>query len=299
MLPAVTRHRALNALIDQTLRFTWNYGAVVPVGSHSTGWRSSASAGMVQIQGIRTLVERRDRPPCWAEDGSAIVIGGHDAHCLTSTQLGPTAGVCRYASVDFQVLSGIDVLTLYDLPAVVTPPRAQLIGDACAGLARIASAPPPTAIAHAATKQALGLHLLAVLLQDAPMNESGSHLLRHSPRMEPVLSYIDQHLDRRVEIRSLVRLSGLSLSRFHAVFRQVMREPPMTYLARRRIQRAQQLLVTTDQAIKDIAQAVGYDDAFHFSKAFRRHAGMSPLQYRRSASPWWPTDAATPDQPRP
>ena len=45
--------------------------------------------------------------------------------------------------------------------------------------------------------------------------------------------------------------------------------------------RANELLKTTDQPIKIIAYSVGYLDPLHFSKAFRQHYDCSPSQYRK------------------
>ena len=46
--------------------------------------------------------------------------------------------------------------------------------------------------------------------------------------------------------------------------------------------RANELLKTTDQPIKIIAYSVGYLDPLHFSKAFRQHYDCSPSQYRKN-----------------
>jgi AraC-like DNA-binding protein len=54
----------------------------------------------------------------------------------------------------------------------------------------------------------------------------------------------------------------------------------MRQLAILRMRRAGMLLESTDQKIGAIARAVGYDNAFAFSTAFKRYAGASPAQYR-------------------
>jgi AraC-like DNA-binding protein len=47
------------------------------------------------------------------------------------------------------------------------------------------------------------------------------------------------------------------------------------------MKKASQLLHNTDYPIKEIAQAVGYQNQFHFSKAFRKYYNTSPSEWRK------------------
>jgi AraC-like DNA-binding protein len=58
-------------------------------------------------------------------------------------------------------------------------------------------------------------------------------------------------------------------------------EPPLTYLARWRLQLAARLLQTTQKAILHVAMDVGYESEAAFSRAFKREFGLPPAQYRR------------------
>ena len=53
-------------------------------------------------------------------------------------------------------------------------------------------------------------------------------------------------------------------------------------LAQTRFTTATRLLINTDTHVHEIAYKLGYQDASHFTRAFRRTAGMSPTQYRKS-----------------
>jgi transcriptional regulator GlxA family with amidase domain len=58
--------------------------------------------------------------------------------------------------------------------------------------------------------------------------------------------------------------------------------PPLKYLARYRLDRARELLLSTDQSVAEIAAATGFRDPFYLSRVFRRAEGCSPNEYRRS-----------------
>ena len=272
---------ALQSLIAQTLRFHWYGGNVTAIGAHSTGWRSSPSAGVVQIHDLHTTLEQQDRPTLRGDSGSAFIIEPQTTHCFTSTTDVPGAlGCCRWASLDFHLLGGISVLSLYTTPQLVHGALAEQVGEASARLSALHRQPPASQVTQVVQRTAIGLELLSHLLATAEVNERGLLLLTHATRLQAVLSWIDEHLESQASRESLARLAQLSPSRFHALFQLVMRRSPMAYLAQRRMQRAQQLLMTTSRQVQDIALAVGYADPFHFSRVFKQATGESPVHYR-------------------
>lgn len=82
-------------------------------------------------------------------------------------------------------------------------------------------------------------------------------------------------------VASLAREVGMSRTAFAARFRDLVGEPPMTYLTRLRLGHAAGYLATTDKTLRQIARLVGYDNEASLSKAFRRAFGCPPGDYRR------------------
>ncbi len=74
---------------------------------------------------------------------------------------------------------------------------------------------------------------------------------------------------------------GLSRTTLAQRFRSSMGDTPLNYLRTVRMQRAMRLLADTRQTLEQVAQAVGYQDAFGFSKVFKRTVGVSPREFRR------------------
>ena len=79
----------------------------------------------------------------------------------------------------------------------------------------------------------------------------------------------------------LAREVGTSRSVLAERFAHFLGEPPMTYLARWRLQLAARLLQTTRQPIVDVAAEVGYESEAAFSRAFKREFGAPPARYRK------------------
>ncbi|HET9768333.1 MAG TPA: AraC family transcriptional regulator, partial [Thermoanaerobaculia bacterium] len=65
-------------------------------------------------------------------------------------------------------------------------------------------------------------------------------------------------------------------------FMRYLEQPPMTYLARWRLQLGARLLATTRQSVLEVAGQVGYESEAAFNRAFKREYGLPPGRYRRA-----------------
>jgi len=75
---------------------------------------------------------------------------------------------------------------------------------------------------------------------------------------------------------------ALSRSAFAAKFTELVGEPPLRYLTRLRLNAATARLRSGNDKLSVIAAAAGYDSVSAFAKAFKRHMGVTPGEYRRS-----------------
>jgi AraC-like DNA-binding protein len=132
-------------------------------------------------------------------------------------------------------------------------------------------------------------HLLAILTQ---LLRLGSHQQRQGldpahrrhaeARIGRAIEFAASHLAQKLAADDLAAAAGLSLSHFTRMFHAWTGYAPMEYLRRLRIERARQLLGDLDLSIKQIAHRTGFDDAYHFSKVFRKLQGLPPTAYRES-----------------
>lgn len=121
--------------------------------------------------------------------------------------------------------------------------------------------------------------LLALFLdvESGPGQESS---LRALSRFQGVLEYIEANLERPLRVSELARVAHLQPNYFSNAFRDALGVPPVHYVNRRRVQRAELLLRNTSMTLAQIAGQTGFSDAFSLSKTFKKHRGMSPSAFR-------------------
>lgn len=105
-----------------------------------------------------------------------------------------------------------------------------------------------------------------------------------APGVRAVLERLHGDLAHDWSLEGLADVAGLSRSAFAVKFRSVVGETPLGYLRQLRVQRAMGLLAQPGASIVAVANAVGYDDPFVFSKAFKKVVGVSPRAFRAGAA---------------
>jgi AraC family transcriptional regulator len=101
-------------------------------------------------------------------------------------------------------------------------------------------------------------------------------------QIRKVTNYVDAHLGRTIRNEDLAALARLNPSHFGRAFRNSFGEPPHEYLIRRRVERAQGLMLSSDASLSDIALDCGLADQSHLTRLFRRIVGDSPRAWRRA-----------------
>ncbi len=95
-----------------------------------------------------------------------------------------------------------------------------------------------------------------------------------------LLEWLGRHLGDKIGPDDMAELMGYSVSHFRALFRRELGISPYQYLMEMRMERAGRLLRETSRAIKEVGRTVGYGEAAHFYRAFRRYYGCTPGGYR-------------------
>jgi len=84
------------------------------------------------------------------------------------------------------------------------------------------------------------------------------------------------------DVDAVASACGMPASTFRRRFRAAVGVAPRTWALHARLDRARALLLASDAPIQQVAERLGYRDAFFFSRQFQAHTGLAPSAYRRS-----------------
>lgn len=94
------------------------------------------------------------------------------------------------------------------------------------------------------------------------------------------LMYMEQHMDEALTMQKLADSLTISSRHLLRVFKARYGMGPQQYLLQRRMEVAKQHLQKNERTIKAIANHLGYEDEYYFSRAFKKQVGVAPSIYR-------------------
>ncbi len=99
--------------------------------------------------------------------------------------------------------------------------------------------------------------------------------------LHKAIEYIDENFDKEdISLNVVSSVANISPNHFSAIFSQEMGVTFIEYLIGKRMERAKELLMTTDMRSSEIAYQVGYKDPHYFSFTFKKTQGMTTKEYR-------------------
>jgi AraC family transcriptional regulator len=100
-------------------------------------------------------------------------------------------------------------------------------------------------------------------------------------RLNRTIEFIEASLSEPIGLPEMAGAAGLTRMHFAAQFRAATGLRPHEYLLRRRIERAQEMLLAPNAALVDVALEVGFQTQAHFTSVFRRFVGQPPHAWRQ------------------
>ena len=101
-----------------------------------------------------------------------------------------------------------------------------------------------------------------------------------SPEMIKIQKYIQEHYQAQISLQKLSEMVGYSPNYISTIFKKECGINVRDYVKYIRIERAKELLITTELFAYQIASCTGFSDESYFSRIFKRATGMSPNKYR-------------------
>lgn len=105
-----------------------------------------------------------------------------------------------------------------------------------------------------------------------------SSMLKYN--IQPILLYIQNNLKHDIKVEELAGMACFSKDHFSRVFKSITGMAPCDYIIRKRLERAQFLLLTTELGQKEIIEQTGFKSASYFSRIFKKYTMYSPAKYR-------------------
>ncbi|CAG7651485.1 Arabinose operon regulatory protein [Paenibacillus solanacearum] len=128
--------------------------------------------------------------------------------------------------------------------------------------------------------QAALLDLISCYMEQAVLETPKASSTLTSSKLSAVLQYIDINLIKDMSIAELAEQVHHHPNYFIRFFKNHLGVTPMTYIYERRMEKAKQLIMSSDMPIGEVARATGFHDIFHFSKTFKKRLGVAPTEFR-------------------
>ncbi|MGJ4998862.1 helix-turn-helix domain-containing protein [Bradyrhizobium sp. HKCCYLS3077] len=134
--------------------------------------------------------------------------------------------------------------------------------------------------------QSLVAHLITSYSSDGPrldLDHGSGHGKLDDVRLTRVLDYIQANIDQDISLSKLSDVACLSKHHFARAFREATGTPPYRFISERRLDHALDLLKRSDLPLATIAHVCRFSSQATFSRAFRRHVGVAPGEFRHRA----------------
>lgn len=218
----------------------------------------------LRLQTMGAMGQAMGEAQCPVPEGDSVVVGG--AYQLWSTPLHPF----------FAELPPWTVLRAHQRPrlgplALAAGLMEQEIRAAEAGTDTIVQALLDMIFTYALREMAA---------ERGHAGHGWSHAVQN-PQVRRALTLMHERSAHPWTLEELAQQAGLSRTALAERFRHAMGDTPLNHLRLMRMQRAMRLLAETDHKLEAVAAEVGYQDAFSFSKVFKRTVGVSPKEFRQ------------------
>lgn len=100
-------------------------------------------------------------------------------------------------------------------------------------------------------------------------------------RILQVLQYIRKNVEKPIGIEELIGMCYLSKDHFIRLFKKEMQTTPVQYINQKKIEKAQLMLITGNQSVKDIAYMLSFENVYYFNRLFKKYTGTTPIEYKK------------------
>jgi len=219
---------------------------------------------------------------------SGASLGSFLAGDLDTLRMGGDGEATRFVCGFFGCERHAARLFLAGLPSMI---KINVRGDAAGAwlessirhlLCEAASGRPGRTVLLSKMAEALFIETLRRHMEQLPPEQTGWLAGARDPVVGGVLALLHRKPCHSWTVAELAVEAGTSRSVIAERFARFLGEPPLSYLARWRLQLAARLLQTTQKTVIHVASDVGYESEAAFNRAFKREFGLPPARFRRT-----------------
>ncbi len=216
-------------------------------------------------------------------------LGRYLAGDLSTMHLGGGGEVTRFICGYFGCERQAEQLFLAGLPPMI---KLNVLGDTAGEwlehsirhlVAEAGSGRPGRKVLLSKMAEALFIETLRRYMDQLPPEQTGWLAGARDPIVGAALALMHRRASHSWTLTELASDVGASRSVLVERFAHFLNEPPLTYLARWRLQLAARRLQTTRQTVLQVALEVGYESESAFNRAFKREYGLPPARFRHQS----------------
>ncbi|MDA7025405.1 AraC family transcriptional regulator [Bacillus sp. CLL-7-23] len=93
--------------------------------------------------------------------------------------------------------------------------------------------------------------------------------------------FIKAHSDASFTLNQLAKMAGISAKHYSETFKRLYGQSVTEFITETRITKAKRLMAKASYKLREIANQIGYQDEFYFSRTFKKQTGLSPTAYMK------------------
>ena len=95
------------------------------------------------------------------------------------------------------------------------------------------------------------------------------------------IAFIHSHLHEKIGLKDIADAAIMSVPNFSRVFKKEMGQSPIEYLSEQRLHKAQNMLISNEFSMQDIATSCGFSSVSYLSSSFKKRFSISPEKYKQ------------------
>lgn len=124
------------------------------------------------------------------------------------------------------------------------------------------------------------LDLIVCYLESCPAEKIKMSGTEADIAFSRAIDYVENHLNENITVKKMAEEAGYQSGYFTKIFQKRMGISPQQFIARKKTQKAIEMLTSANLSVSVIAEELGFSNQFYFCNFFKKQTGMTPTEYR-------------------